>query len=764
MARSRRRCCIRHPALLLLAYAATGCAGDAAGPDMITPVATLAIVSAPDTMLTRQTLRLEARATAGDGTMLADRPLIWRSSDAAVASVTAGGQLTAIAPGSTTISVMSDSVRDSVTVTVRALEFVHVAVGTRVVCGLEAEGEAWCWGNVGTEGFGNGSADTSRQGVPLPAARGFAFRALALADGGVCGIELAGTVACWGRNDSAQAGDGTTTPRVAPVEVAGLHNVVQLVEGAYHFCARSSDGAVSCWGSNEWKQAGQATRALVTQPRAVPLAGPASDLSAGYQHTCALVSGVSYCWGADYSRQLGNDTTYDRLVPTLAAAGDGVARAWSEVEASNRHTCGRTESGATFCWGVLEGQGDNDTTAWLPARRFADVVATDVAGGWFVQCVVTTQQDAWCDGKTFPRVKLAWDAPVASLAVAGSLACVVDIAGRVGCEPEATELGKLSAIPLPTAVTRIVANDDQVYALDTAGKVFSWSPYNPMPKVIFDTATVEGIYASSGARVCVLSQANAVVCRRGDYDSVETAEPTGGLVFSSLAVGDDHTCGLTSSGAAWCWGSNAHGQLGDGTTTGRTAPVQVQGDHAFVQLTAGSAHTCGRTAAGEIWCWGDGSWGSMGDDHRDESAVPVSVDGLPSLTNITGNCALSAGMAWCWPTSGNNPAAHQISGGTGLVSLTGSCGLRSTGEMLCWGYNDSGWFGNGTYNNRYESAVAAGSNLPFREVSLGRSGAACGITLDGATYCWGNTYFLPLPSPNPAGGYATLPVKMIGSP
>jgi alpha-tubulin suppressor-like RCC1 family protein len=735
-----------------LVVAVAACGGDSTGPDGLAPAAALSIADLPDTLLTRQTFRLTASATDDDGAILPDRPLAWASSDPDVVSITTGGVLTALVPGVATISVSTGTVTDSATVVVRALAFAHVFAGDAVSCGLEATGEAWCWGNVGAEGYGSGSADTSRQNVPLRAARGFAFSSLTLANGGACGVGLTGTVACWGQNDSAQVGDGTTTPRMAPVEVAGLSNIVQLVAGAFHFCARSGDGAVSCWGSNEWKQAGQATRAPVTLPRVVPLAGPASDLTTGYQHTCALVSGVNYCWGADYSRQLGNDTTYDRLVPVLAATGDGEARTWSEVEASNQHTCGRTVTGETYCWGILEGQGDNDTLAWLPMRRFADLVATDMAGGWFVQCAVSTQQEAWCDGKTFPRVKLSWDAPVTSVAVAGLLACVLDTAGRVGCESQVTERGQLAAIALPTAAERIVANDDQIYALDNAGQVFSWLPYNPSPKAIFDTIAVAGVYASSGARVCVLSEADDVVCRSGDYNALESVEPTGGLTFTSLAVGDDHTCGLRSSGAAWCWGANSHGQLGDGTTTDRTAPVEVQGGHTFTQLTAGWGHTCGRTSAGEIWCWGNGSWGSMGDDHRDESAVPVSVDGAPVLSGVSADCGLDgSGSVWCWPTSFSIPSAHQISGTAGLATIAGPCGLRATGEMLCWGSNYSGRFGNGTYNNTYTTAVVGGNGIMFKEISSGTNGRACGIGLDGATYCWGN-------------GYATVPEKMIGSP
>ena len=294
-------------------------------------------------------------------------------------------------------------------------------------------------------------------------------------------------------------------------------------------------------------------------------------------------------------------------------------------------------------------------------------------------------------------------------------------------------------------------------------------PYESLaPERVFEALTVTGVHGDSGPRICVTSQSTAVACR-SYWDSTETTEPTGGVALVALAVGDFHTCGLTAAGAAWCWGDNSVGELGDGTTTNRTTAVAVQGGHVFTQITAGSAHTCGLTAAGAIYCWGSGTRGSMGDDHRDESAAPVSVDGTPSLTHLgaglSPTCGLDgAGSAWCWPTSFDSPAVHQIGGATGLVTTTGPCGLRTTGEMLCWGSNYSGWFGDGTYNIQTETAVAGGDGIRFAEVSFGSSGTACGVALGGATYCWGNASGTSLGSPESKGEMATLPLKLYGSP
>jgi alpha-tubulin suppressor-like RCC1 family protein len=318
------------------------------------------------------------------------------------------------------------------------------------------------------------------------------------------------------------------------------------------------------------------------------------------------------------------------------------------------------------------------------------------------------------------------------------------------------------AIALPTPAVRLVATSTVACTLDTSHVVYCWSTWsltqNNVPDQWFAGHSVTALFANGDDRVCIIAADNTVSCRDDSQSATESLEPTGGQTFDSLAIGQNHTCGLTPAGAAWCWGKNDHGQLGDGTTTDRAAPVQVQGGHVFVQIASGWNHTCGRTSTGEIWCWGHGSDGQMADDHRDESATPLTVGGTPSLTAISGSCALSAGSAWCWATSTGGPAAHQIAGATGLewFKATGLlwyqnfCGLRAGGELLCWGSNGGGVFGNGTFGNTYTDVVTAANGTLFKEVSLSNYATACGIGLDGKTYCWGN-------------GYGTVPVVMVGS-
>jgi alpha-tubulin suppressor-like RCC1 family protein len=85
------------------------------------------------------------------------------------------------------------------------------------------------------------------------------------------------------------------------------------------------------------------------------------------------------------------------------------------------------------------------------------------------------------------------------------------------------------------------------------------------------------------------------------------------LWFSTVSAGGEHTCGVTTSDRAYCWGMNALGQLGDGTTTGRLKPVAVAGGLSFLQVIPGATHSCGVTMENRAYCWGKNLYGQVGD-------------------------------------------------------------------------------------------------------------------------------------------------------
>ncbi len=127
--------------------------------------------------------------------------------------------------------------------------------------------------------------------------------------------------------------------------------------------------------------------------------------------------------------------------------------------------------------------------------------------------------------------------------------------------------------------------------------------------------------------------------------SASAASATSGLTFQSVSAGRRHSCGVTPAGAAFCWGRNDEGQLGDGTFTDRNGPVAVSGGLTFQSVSAGGNHSCGVTTAGAAFCWGLNKpvvrgqavedAGQLGNGTNANSNVPVPVSGGHSFQSVT---------------------------------------------------------------------------------------------------------------------------------
>lgn len=117
----------------------------------------------------------------------------------------------------------------------------------------------------------------------------------------------------------------------------------------------------------------------------------------------------------------------------------------------------------------------------------------------------------------------------------------------------------------------------------------------------------------------------------GNGSMTNTPTPTrvsGGLTFAMVSPGhgEFHSCGVTTGGAAYCWGDNDTGELGNGTTTS-TTPVSVAGGLTVAQVSAGYRHTCGVTTDGAGYCWGDNYWGALGIGNHTDALSPTPVLG-----------------------------------------------------------------------------------------------------------------------------------------
>jgi alpha-tubulin suppressor-like RCC1 family protein len=205
-------------------------------------------------------------------------------------------------------------------------------------------------------------------------------------------------------------------------------------------------------------------------------------------------------------------------------------------------------------------------------------------------------------------------------------------------------------------------------------------------------------------------------------DRLIPVEVRGGREFQRVSAGESHTCAVTPTDKAFCWGRNQYGQLGDSTTTTRLVPVRVAGGRPFRKVDAGWTFTCAVTPDSRAYCWGQGAIGQLGNGKTGRRLWPGPVTGGLNFRRVT--------AGW----------RH-------------ACGETPTNRAYCWGYNAMGQLGigitdgpelcNGFFCSTKPVAVVGG--LYFSQLSAGNA-HTCGKTPDDVAYCWGVT---PTPVPGP---------------
>jgi alpha-tubulin suppressor-like RCC1 family protein len=349
------------------------------------------------------------------------------------------------------------------------------------------------------------------------------------------------------------------------------------------------------------------------------------------------------------------------------------------VAAGAYHTCEITSAGGAWCWGAAtSGQlGDNlGTNQGYPTGvvgLFSSGVAA-LAGGAAHTCAVTT---------------------------AGGLECWGDNQyGELGNNSQ-TSVSMPVAVPgMGSGVVAVTAGIGHTCALTSSGGVMCWG---------------NNQFGELGNN----STTNSLV-------PVQVSGLSSGV--ASISAGGYHTCAVTLSGAALCWGSNANGELGNGTTAGSLVPSPVSGlGSGVATISAGGSlpgDTCALTTAGAALCWGGNAYGQLGNNSTTDSSVPVAVSGMSSgvaQIAVDGNgegldvavCALTtSGAVWCWGNAqygqvgdGNNSTANRlvpvaVTGlGSGVTAIASgadhTCALTTAHALQCWGNNGYGELGQG---------------------------------------------------------------------
>ena len=396
--------------------------------------------------------------------------------------------------------------------------------------------------------------------------------ALSLGDTGTCALSFAGDVKCWGENDNGQLGLGDTRPRgVKPGEVAELaaiqlgkgRRATAISSGRGSNCALLDNGSVKCWGDNSVGQlgigdvpsrGGQPDQMGDSLP-SISLLGnlPATSISSGALHACAVVNGSVQCWGSGVFGQLGQGDVSTHPQPVAVYDFGKVTSV--AVSAGGAFSCEVLQGGSSFiCWGDnRDGQ---------------------LCNGYDSYAIGDTS------GEMSQLLKLALGAAtVKAIAPGAASVCLLLSDGSVKCwgRGDSGQLGTedpdphgtipytfVGLLPIPLGAGR------KATAL-TAGALHVC--------VLLDDATIKCWGDNKYGQLGIGRNTPTVGDTPGTMgDNLKVVDLGAGRTAKQVVAGENHTCALLDNGTIKCWGRNAEGELGLGDTDNRGVAANQMGD------------------------------------------------------------------------------------------------------------------------------------------------------------------------------------------
>lgn len=356
-------------------------------------------------------------------------------------------------------------------------------------------------------------------------------------------------------------------------------------------------------------------------------------LTAGHDHTCAIKNAALYCWGANGSGQLGTGNTANRTTPGLVAAMDvGVTAA----AAGSVHTCA-IKNNALYCWGLNSsfqlGDGTNTSSTFARAVVNMDSGVQAVSVGFDHTCAIKNAA-LYCWGTN--------NNGQSGVANAGANQQVPSLVTGFNA-----------------GVTAVAAGFQHTCAIRNGG-LFCWG-------------------RNSEGQLALGNTTNDVNRHPGNLAAVIaaiTGFETGVIAVSATS---HSTCATKGSGALYCWGYNASGQLGLGNTTNTSAPNLINGfDLAVGHIISSVGHTCAIKTTG-LHCWGYNGFGQLGNNSTVSSTAPSATP--VSVTLNTGESFV-----------------HIAVGGQGdtVSRQLHTCARTNQNRVFCWGHNGSGQIGDNT--------------------------------------------------------------------
>ncbi len=357
---------------------------------------------------------------------------------------------------------------------------------------------------------------------------------------------------------------------------------------------------------------------------------------------------------------------------SIEPTSTGGTRAYAQIAAGFVHTCALDQTGAAWCWGnndysQLGFQTSGAECGGRPCSR--DPVAVRgrlrfivLAAGWVHNCGIAADQRTYCWGggaverqgylgdgtlrQSVDPVQVASDSTFASVTLGDGHTCALTHGGTAFCWGE-NDWGQLGDGTRADRARPVAVATEMRFRKLSAGAYHTCGI----------TLTSEA-YCWGDNRWGQLGAGDVAYNSVGAAQAVPVAV-SGGVSYTEIAAGWEHTCAIAISAVTFCWGRNEDArQLGDDSNvTHRGIPGPVAGSHSFAALTAGALATCGQLATNETYCWGANYYGGLGDGTIGQDGVgrPVRTLGGPFNDIAIGQahaCGIDPNQRlWCWGDS-----------------------------------------------------------------------------------------------------------------
>ncbi len=383
------------------------------------------------------------------------------------------------------------------------------------------------------------------------------------------------TIYIWGDNAFGQLGNNSITNSSVPIAVTTSgalsgKKISAVATGNAHSIASASDGTVYTWGKNSNGQLGNSTNIDSKVPVAVTTSGALAGkiitaVAAGRLHTIALASdGTAYCWGYNWSGQLGNNSNTDSNVPVAVYTGGALSgKTITAVAAGRHHSMALTSDGSVYTWGE-NWSGQLGDSSWT-FRNFPVAVTTSGAlSGKTITAIAA--------GRFF-CLALASDGTIYSWGQNGN--------GELGNNSNTNSNVPVAVYTggalLGKTITAIAAGGNHSIALTSGDSVYTWG-YNLYGEL--------GNNSNTDSNIPV---------------AVYTGGALSGKTITAVAAGDLHLITLTSENVVYTWGYNRSGQLGNNSISDSNVPVKVSGSPLPVELTSFNAVSINSATAVLNW-------------------------------------------------------------------------------------------------------------------------------------------------------------------